>query len=150
MDTLVNQREPTSEIRRRLIRARREESGATLIELAVVLPTFFLLLFGFMNVAIALFAYCDASYAANVAARYASLHSLTSSSPATIASVKAVIMASLYIPGGGTPTLIVDYSNGTGNYIGQPVGIGIVYPIAPGVALKNYSVTAQTFRYITR
>jgi Flp pilus assembly protein TadG len=150
MDTLVNQREPTHEIRRRLISASREESGANLIEMAVVLPTFFLLLFGFMNIAIALFAYCDASYAANVAARYASLHSLTSSSPATVASIKAVMLANLYIPGGGTPTLIVNYSQGTGNYVGQPVGLGIVYPIAPGLALKGYSVTAQAFRYITR
>jgi hypothetical protein len=149
MDTLVNQRELTHEIRRRLIRAGREESGANLIEMAVVLPTFFLFLFGFMNIAIALFAYCDASYAANVAARYASLHSLTSSSPATVASVKAVITANLYIPGGGTPTLIVNYSQ-NGNSVGQPVGIGIVYPIAPGLALKGYSVTAQAFRYIMR
>jgi hypothetical protein len=149
MDSLVTEREPTHGIRRRLIGARREESGATLIEMAVVLPTFFLLLFGFFNIAIALFGYCDASYAANVAARYASLHSLTSSSPATVASVKAVITASLYIPGGGTPTLIVSYS-ANGNIVGQPVGIGIVYPIGAGMALKNYSVTAQTFRYITR
>jgi len=126
----------------------RREEGSTLVETAIVLPTFFLMLFGFFNIMFVLFGYCDANYAANVAARYASLHSSTSANPATVASVKAVILANLYIPGGATPTLIVNYS-GNGNTVGQPVGIGILYPAVPGMALKNENVTAQAFRYIT-
>ncbi len=135
-------------LRQKLFRGRRREDGSTLVEVAIVLPTFFLLLFGFFNIMFVLFGFCDANYAANVAARYASLHSSTSAHPATVASVKAVIQANLYIPGGATPTLIVNYS-GNGNTVGQPVGIGILYQAAPGMALKNESVTVQAFRYIT-
>jgi Flp pilus assembly protein TadG len=137
-----------STLRQKLFRGRRREEGSTLVEVAIVLPTFFLLLFGFFNIMFVLFGFCDANYAANVAARYASLHSSTSANPATVASVKAVIQANLYIPGGATPTLIVNYS-GNGNTVGQPVGIGILYQAVPGMALKNESVTVQAFRYIT-
>lgn len=135
-------------LRHKPARRTRREDGSTLVEVAIVLPTFFLLLFGFFNIMFVLFGFCDANYAANVGARYASLHSSTSANPATVASVKAVILANLFIPGGATPTLIVNYSV-NGNTVGQPVGIGILYQAVPGMALKNEYVTVQAFRYIT-
>jgi Flp pilus assembly protein TadG len=127
----------------------REEDGATLIETSLVLPPFFFLLFGLFNVSLLLFGFCNASYAANAAARYASLGSATSGNPATVVSVESVITASLYIPGGSAPALTVDYSRGTGNFVGQPVVVGISYQAAPGMAWRSFVVSAQAVRYIT-
>lgn len=136
-------------IRRRLAGSLRAEHGGTLIEMAVVLPTFFLMLLGFFNFMFVLFAICDVNYAATTGARYASLHSLTSANPASVTDVQNVIKANLFTLAGNTPTIIVDYSKGTGNYVGQPVGIGVVYAAPNGVGLKNFYITAQAFRIIT-
>ena len=136
-------------LRRRLAMAGPREDGGSLVEMAIVLPTFFLLLFGFFNIAFVMFGIADINYAANMTARYASLHSNSSLSPATVADVKAYAVANLYLPGSDTAGVIVNYST-LGNTVGQGVGIGIYYNAAPGMALKNFTVTAQAFRYITR
>lgn len=125
------------------------EGGQTLIETAIVLPTFCLMLFGFFNVMLVLFGYCDANYAAGAAARYASLHSATSDNPASVSDVQAVAMANLYIPGGAPPALSVTYT-GNGNLVGEPVDVAIVYQAVPGMALHNFQISAKAFRYITR
>jgi Flp pilus assembly protein TadG len=55
---------------RRLIR---DENGATLVEFAVTLPIFFLLLFGFVQVALMLWAQLGLQHGVEMAARCASL-----------------------------------------------------------------------------
>jgi Flp pilus assembly protein TadG len=127
---------------------RRDEHGGTLIEMAIVLPTFFLMLFGYFNFAVVLFEYCNANYAARVGVRYAALHSNSSLNPATTTSIEAVIGANLWLPPSVTPHYIVNRPGG--NIVGQPVGIGVFFTSPSGMALKNYSVSAQSFRLITR
>jgi len=131
----------------------REEDGQTLVEMGFVLPTFFLMLFGVFQFMFILFGFCDANYVANLTARYASLHSATSPSPASVATIQAYAKSNLIVPGGATPTVIVNYSGPGGgsagsNNVGQAVGIGILYSAAPGMAFRSYNVTAQAFRLI--
>ncbi len=139
------------------------EQGSTVIETAVVLPTFLLLLFGFFEYSFGLTAYMNATYAARVGARYASLHSLSSGSPATQDQVKSVVLSQLFVPGAATMitagNIIVDYGDrmgstaGAGNYQGDLVGVGIIWyqkfdlPFLPS---KSIYIATQAYRVIER
>ena len=73
------------------LQLRDAEEGSALLELALVMPVFLLVIFGILQCTLALFAYCNISYASSAAARYASLHSSSSTAPATVASVRTVV-----------------------------------------------------------
>jgi Flp pilus assembly protein TadG len=133
---------------RHLLAAGPREDGGTLVEIAVVMSAFTLFLFGFFNVCFDVFEYASANYAAGMGARYASLHSNTSVNPATTSQVKAIVLQNMFLPPGVNPTVFVQYTQ-SGNVIGQPVGIGVVYPALPGIAIPNFYVSVQAFRYIT-
>jgi Flp pilus assembly protein TadG len=127
---------------------RRDEHGGTLIEMAIVLPTFFLMLFGYFNFAVILFEYCTANYASLVAVRYAALHSNTSLNPATTTSIQAVVAQYLILPSSVTPHYTITYSGG--NVVGQSVGVTVYWTAPSGMAVKNYTVTGHSLRLITR
>ncbi|WDI42133.1 TadE/TadG family type IV pilus assembly protein [Bremerella sp. P1] len=55
-------------------RRRSDRSGATLIEFAIVGPTLFLLLFGFLILTLGVYRYQQVAYLARHGARYASTH----------------------------------------------------------------------------
>jgi len=67
------------------------EEGSALLELALVMPVFLLLILGTLQCTLSLFAYCNITYASHAAARYASLHSSGSIAPATSVSVGKMI-----------------------------------------------------------
>jgi Flp pilus assembly protein TadG len=86
----------------RLRDPRGDERGSELVELAVILPVFFLLLFGLFNFSIVLFGYSNATYATRAATRYAALHSSTSLVPSTTASIQSYATQFLFAaPAGG-------------------------------------------------
>ena len=62
-------------------------------EFAVVAATFFLLLFGIIEMGIVVFRYNTVSDAAREAARYAIVHNPTSSNPASTDQIKAVAVS---------------------------------------------------------
>ena len=70
---------------------RHGEEGAALLELALVMPVFLLVIFGILQCTLALFAYCNISYASHAAVRYASLYSSSSIAPATSTSVRKIV-----------------------------------------------------------
>jgi len=135
---------------RRFKRALRDQSGSTLLEMAVVLPPFFLLLFGLFEFSIVLLGYCSASFACREAARYASVRSSTSISPCTTASIQALVKTQIWAP---SATVTVTPTWASGNTIGDPVkiSVSVAYPVGLAViSVSTVTVTASTQRTIMR
>jgi Flp pilus assembly protein TadG len=128
-----------------------EDSGATALEIALILPAFFLLLFGLFYFSITLFGYLNATYASRAAVRYASVHSSTSLSPATATTVQAVTTP--YLPSAplATPTVTTTWT--PSNTVGSTVSVTIklVYTVGiPFTTLKTVTVGSTAQRTIVR
>jgi len=118
--------------------------------MAVVLPTFLLLLLGFMQFAIVLFDYENATFACETAARYASLHSSTSLSPGTTASVTSIVQTYLWAPANSS-TIRVTWS--PSNTIGSTVNVSVnaTYQISiPFTSLTTAKINTSAQRTIMR
>ena len=125
------------------------EEGATALEISLLLPVFFLLLFGFFSFSIVIFGYCNASYACIAAARNASLHSGTSLAPATTSSIQGFVTPYLWAAptSGTTITTTWTPTNAVGNTV--KVAVSIVYPVRiPLFALKSLTVGSSAQRVI--
>jgi Flp pilus assembly protein TadG len=135
---------------RRCRRGLRDQGGGTLLEMAVVLPPFFLLLFGLFEFSIVLLGYCSAAFACREAARYASVRSSTSISPCTTASIQALAKTQIWAP---AATITVNPTWPSGNTIGNTVkiSVSVAYPVGLAVlSLSTVTVTAATQRTIMR
>jgi Flp pilus assembly protein TadG len=111
-----------------------EETGSELVELAVVLPIYFLLVFGILGFAIVLFAYCNATYAARTAVRYAMVHSSTSLAPCTTTTLQNIVNPLLWgAPSGGT---VVTPAN-AGAPIGSVVSVTVKMTYTTGFPYTN-------------
>jgi len=135
---------------RRFNREARDQSGGTLLEMAVVLPPFFLLLFGLFEFSIVMLGYCCAAFAGREAARYASVHSSTSVSPCTTASIQALAKTQIWAP---SATITVTPTWPSGNTVGNTVkiSISVAYPVGLAViSLSTVTVTGYAQRTITR
>ncbi|WP_263375891.1 TadE/TadG family type IV pilus assembly protein [Granulicella aggregans] len=148
---------PKRSFKDRFARVAHENQGSMVIETALVLPVFFMLLIGIFELSMLLVSICSATYAANVGARYASLNSSTSLSPASQVQIQNVVKANLYLPGTTQPpTILVLYGDGssTGNYVGDLVGIGVIvfsysYTI-PFYGTRTGLLDVQAYRFISR
>jgi Flp pilus assembly protein TadG len=140
--------QPTAVYLRRLA----DESGSAVLEMALMMPLFLMMLFGTFGFSIALFGYSNATFAARAAARYASLHSLTSLSPATVNSVQAA--ASPYLAGVSPSMVSTQVTYTDSNQTGQTVRVrvqvryNLLLPFYNGANMLTISSTAQ--RTITR
>ncbi len=129
---------------------RRKEHGSFLIEAAIVLPLFFILLFGIFSYSLILFGRGNAICAANQAARYAALHSSTALAPSTTSSIKSVATAYL---GSFTPANTVTVSTPSGNIVGGTVTVTVSITYAIGTAFYSggsITVTGSAQRTISR
>jgi len=106
-----------------------------LLETALVLPVFFLLLFGLFYFSIALFGFCNATYASRAAARYASLHSSTSLSPCTTASVQSVVAPYLAVTPAATSTVTTVWT--ASNTIGSTVSVSVTLVYSVGIPFSK-------------
>jgi Flp pilus assembly protein TadG len=129
-----------------------DEDGGKLIEMAVVLPTFFLLLFALFSFATVLFGYSNATYSCRVAVRYASLHSTTSSTPCNTTCVTNLVTPMLYAAPSGGVTVATTY--GSGNVVGSTVTVFVKIAYTMQIpffsGLKNVSVGSTAVRTISR
>lgn len=127
------------------------EHGQALIEMAIVLPVFFLLLFGVFAFSLVFFGRGNAICAANVAARYAALHSSTALVPSTTASIKSCATAYLATaPVSGT-TVNITYS--AGNTVGGTVTVTVTVRYPTGIPFYgdgSITVAGSALRTITR
>jgi hypothetical protein len=105
-----------------------------------------------MEFGFTMFSYCSATYAAREAARYASMHSSTSLSPATVASVTAVVRANLWTVSSGSPAVVVCWgggcSNPANNLVGNLVGVGVVWWNPPFLKENSRLYATQAYRII--
>jgi len=135
----------------------RERDGQAIIEMALVMPLFILVTFGTFECGMALMDYVNATYAIRMAARYASVHSSTSLSPATTAQIQSIVTSNMYIANVSSRTVIVSYGDRTGgaggNYVGDLVGIGMLWGQnlnIPFYGKSNFYVSSETYRVIVQ
>ena len=95
-----------------------QEDGSNLVETAMVLPLYFLLLFTLFSFSIVFFAYCNATFASKVGLRYAIVHSASSSTPCTSAMITSVVTPYLYgAPSNVTITPVWSAANAVGTNV---------------------------------
>ena len=128
-----------------------EEAGAAALEMAIVLPVFFLLLFGLISFSLMLVGYGSATYASRSAARYASLHSSTSLAPASGATIQSYVLPLLIATptSGATVTSTYAPSNTVGGTIN--VSVSVTYPmLIPFTSTPAVTIISSDKRTITR
>ena len=67
-----------------------------MVEFALVVPIFFLLIFGFIDFGIIFAGYCSAAYASQIAVRYAIVHGNNSSSACTNTQITSLVARYLW------------------------------------------------------
>jgi Flp pilus assembly protein TadG len=129
-----------------------DEEGGALIETAVVLPAFLLLLFGFFSFAIVLQGYTAATFASWAGARYASVNSSTSLSPCTSIKVNALAASYLYAVSTSNETILTTWLPAA-NTIGGTVNVSVKVKYAlqiPFFGQTSISVGNSAVRVIVR
>ena len=131
---------------------RLQEKGAAMVEVALVLPIFLLVIVGTVQFCILLFGYCSATYACAIAARYIAVHGSGSVSPcASLSVLKSVVTPYLWGPASSAS---FTSTNSTWPPVpGQTVAIRISfqYPVViPFTKIQNVaagtSITATIFQ----
>ena len=124
----------------------KRERGSTLVELTICLVAFLLLTLGAMEMGYAVYGYNFCSYAAQDAARWASVHGSQSSTPATASSVTSYVTAEAV--GLSSSNLSVNTTWSPDNNPGSTVTVTVSYTVQPlaGLAIPqsfNVGSTAQ-------
>gem|GEM_PF-2402270 len=133
------------------------QSGQALLEMAVALPVFLLLVFGVAQCSFLLMTYCNATYACRNAARYASLHSSTSLLPVSSSQVQTMVQSGLILSSSIVPNITVNYVNSdlaaSTNSIGNLVLVQVTWSqslVIPFSSARTLTVGTHTYRTITR
>jgi Flp pilus assembly protein TadG len=137
---------------------RSADSGSALLEMAVSLPLFLLVVFGLFEYSIVLFTYCNATYACRNSARYASMHSSSSLSPASVSQIQTMTKSLLFLSSALTPTVNVSYLNLTTgatatNTVGNVVEVTVSWTQTVKVPFglsQSVSVATQGYQIISR
>jgi Flp pilus assembly protein TadG len=124
----------------------RDEEGSELIEIALVLPIYFMLIFGFMGFAIVLFAYCNSTFAAKAAVRYAVVHSAATMYPCSATDIQNIVNPFLW---GAPSSVLITPSWTSSNTVGQivTVTVKLTYTGLPYLGTP-ISTTASSQGYI--
>jgi Flp pilus assembly protein TadG len=122
------------------------ECGQALIEMAVALPTFFLLLFGIFAFSFALFGWCDITSDTRGAVRYASIHSNTALVPATPTTV-ADAVAQVLFANGSTTTVTYPNTNPTSTAVGGSSPLNTIGGTVIVSVTATYNVTMPFSNY---
>ena len=96
------------------------ERGTSIIEMALILPVFTLMAFGFINFCLVMFGLCNTSFATRAALRYATLHSVTSYAPTTQLALNNIVAPYVFRYPSNTYSVSYSYPYGA-NAVGQPV-----------------------------
>lgn len=117
------------------------------------MPVFFMLLFGIFTYSMILFGRGNAICAANVAARYASMHSSTSLVPSTLANIKGYATPYLYGVASPASDVSVTYNPANTNVVGATVKVtvSVTYPTGiPFYGGGSVTITGTAQRTISR
>ncbi len=113
--------------------------------MALVMPIFLTLSFGFINFALISFGMCNVTFATHTAMRYATLHSANSYNPATSTAITNLVRPYIFQYPSNTQSTTVSYSSG-GNVVGQTVTVTstIIYTIR----LPGYTYTPLNLKVV--
>ena len=128
--------------RHRLFSPGAGEDGSELIEIALVLPVYFLLCFTLMSFSIVLFAYCNATFASTAAVRYAVVHGATSATPCAASDLQAIVTPFLW--GAPSNTVVTPTWTQGNNAVGNWVSVTVSMTYSTGMPygyLNNLHVT---------
>jgi Flp pilus assembly protein TadG len=129
----------------------RDEEGGALVETAVVLPVFLLLLFGFFSFAIVLEGYIAATFASWAGARFASVNSSTSLSPCTSNTVRTLAASYFYAVPSANETVLTTWlpSNTVGSTVS--VSVKVTYALqVPFFSQTSITVGNSAVRVVVR
>ncbi len=128
-----------------------QEGGTALVETAVTLPAFTLLLFGIFQFSMAITSYLGCVYTIRSVTRYAGMHSLNSGSPASVAQLQTMVLAGSFIPQGSSTVVSVGYftyvGSSSGNLPGNVVAVSVQYPQSIIVPFYGRTFTMSTITY---
>ena len=132
----------------------RRESGYAILEMAIVMPAFALLLFGIFEFSVAITGYLGSCYAVRTTARFGALHSLTSMDPAAITDLQTMVKAGPFVPSGNSTSVTISYvtyqGSTSGNLVGNVLCVQIVYPQTislPGFS-QTFNIGSTAYRMI--
>jgi Flp pilus assembly protein TadG len=135
--------------RRKVTRRGRGQRGNAMLELALCFMGFLMLTLGTMEFAWGVYAYNFCAYAAQDAARYASVNGSLSTSPATQASISSFVQNEAVGLNTSNLTTTASWANNS-NVAGSTVTVTVNYVIVPlvGLALKQNLTVSSTADYV--
>ena len=132
---------------RRIVRCGQAQS---LVEMALIMPVFLMLAFGFMTLSLIVFSMGNANFASRAAVRYAMTHSSTSYFPSTQQGLNNIVAPYIFkYPSNTysiTPGYYANFTGGGTNVVGDGVCITVTisYPYSVlGKIFKNISYSSM-------
>jgi Flp pilus assembly protein TadG len=117
------------------------QRGTAMVEFALIVPLYFMLMFGFVQFALLFFVYCNATYANQVAIRYAVVHGVVSGTPCTNAILTNIVTPLLWGANKASVTVATTWSpdNSTGSTVTIKVTLGFNTMI-PFASLSTFPI----------
>ncbi len=117
-----------------------------MVEYAIVLSTYFLLIFGFVQLCLILFGYNNLTYASRVAVRYAVVHGSSANYTCTSTDISNIVKPLLWgAPSGGVSVSTTwSPNNNPGSTVSIKVGISYA-PKIPFFGNKTFVVGTTAF-----
>jgi Flp pilus assembly protein TadG len=117
------------------------QRGTAMMEMALILPIYFLLVYGVILICYVLFGYCNATYASRIAARYGAVHGTGSTYQCTSTDLQNLAKQFLWgAPANGT-TITPSWSPDNNPGSSVTVTIKLVYPTAiPFSSIRQVTV----------
>ncbi len=137
---------------KRSTKTAREEQGQTIIELALGLPILCLMMFGFINFALVMYQLSNITFGTHAAARYASVHSAATISPANTASITGFLGPFLPTYPTNTTAITVTYPATGTNIVGGTVQVTVTLTYTlqlPFYTLNNFKLKSTAIAAIT-
>ena len=122
----------------------RSQRGSTIVEFALIVPIYLLLIFGCVRFSIIFFGYSNAAYASQAAVRYAVVHGANSSTPCTAATLTNIVTPLLWGAPSNSVTVTSTWSPDTSAGSTVTVRVSILYrTLIPFSSLSTVPVGAS-------
>jgi Flp pilus assembly protein TadG len=127
-------------------RRRVAQNGSAMVEYALVISLFFMLVYGFVQFCLILFVYNNATYASRVAIRYAVVHGSTATYTCTASDISNIITPLLWGTPSGGATIVTTWSpnNTPGSTVSIKVGVQYI-PKLPFFPTKTFVVGTTAY-----
>ncbi len=117
-----------------------------MVEYALVISIFFMMIYGFVNICLILFGLNNATYASRVAVRYAIVHGSTATVVCSATDISNIITPLLWAAPAGATTITTTWSpnNSPGSTITVAVSINYL-PSIPFFGKKTFAVSTTAY-----